>query len=72
MTGGRRREWNELPWIAGAAIVSFLILVLTACSNTLAAVEQLPAGYAEGTWRLIEGVALDVWAAFEWLVGALL
>jgi uncharacterized caspase-like protein len=65
-------DFNELPWIAGAAVVLFLILILTACAHTETAIAALPEGWGGATWNLIEGVALDAWALLEWVADLLL
>jgi len=67
----RERVREMLAW-AFALICCLIALILAACGNTSVALEQLPVGYGEATWRLVEAVALDVWAVLEWAVGLIL
>lgn len=55
-------ERSDLLWGTAAIMIALcLVAVLVGgCANTMAAVEQLPAGYWESTWGLLLGIFWDV------------
>lgn len=63
VTSRADRDFNELPWIAGAAIVAFLLLILTAC-NTYEAVTSAPVEF----WSTLGAIGEGLWADLMSLV----
>ena len=68
----KRRRGDPIraaEWTAYVVLIALaLLLALCASCRTVEAVEQLPAGYWQATWTLVEAVALDVWSLVRLLL----